>query len=458
MKHVLFLICTVLLALPAWVFAQPSGQPLTPDDFARGFRLEVAGGEPVYAVVLPRDVYRTVTRPDLGDVRVFNGEGEELPHAIDRRGVVQDDASAVVDLPFFPVYGRPGAEAADLAVQVRRGPGGALVEVTGQARQASSGQAIRAYLVDVSALDAPVEQLSFSWADTASFVAEVAAEASDDLTTWHRWGTPVTLAQLRYGGHTLIRNELPLPVRRARYARLTWSSDEAPAPLLRVAAQPVRQPEPERQWDRLAPVSAEGGVFRFDQPGYLPVDRVRLDLPQANTLVRVRLASAPDPDGPWTEHFRGIRYRLTLHGHELTPDPIPVPRTSDRYWRLTVEPEGGGLGRGTPVLELGWTPERLLFVARGAPPYTLAFGRAGEAPSAFHPDELLRLLPERNTTAAALPSAAIGEAVELGGDERLTPRTDVPWSRVVLWAMLVLGVALLATMALRLLKQVRSEG
>jgi hypothetical protein len=45
----------------------------------------------------------------------------------------------------------------------------------------------------------------------------------------------------------------------------------------------------------------------------------------------------------------------------------------------------------------------------------------------------------------------LGPVVEVGGGDRLTPVAPAPdWKRYLLWAVLVLGVAMLARMALKL--------
>lgn len=431
-----------------------AGQALQPDDFARGIQVDTVDGTPVQAVIIPPVVYRTVTRADLGDLRVFNGRGEELPHAVYRGGSVDTLRSPSQPLPFFPLRGRPGDDVGRLTVQVRRTPSGALVRVDERPDRRGGEQPVRAYLVDASSLDVPLHQLAFSFADTtADFIAEVAAETSDDLSTWQRWGAPTTLARLRYGTHTLRRTRMALPPRAARYVRISWSGGDLPS-LDRLVVTPSAREEMERQWASFEASVREEGIYLFDQQGVVPAERVRFRLPQPNTLARGVLVSAPAPDGPWTTRYRGLLYRLRVDEHELSTLPLSMPRTTDRYWRLTVDPAGGGLGRGTPDLELGWTSEWLLFVPRGEPPYTLAFGSASVAPSAFDADELLRLLPEQRSRLFERARAGTGPVVELGGDRRLEPATELPWSRIALWLVLVLGVVLLAAMSIRLIRQI----
>ena len=51
-------------------------------DFAYGMPIEADGEAALYEIEIPAAVYRTVTRSDLGDIRVFNGQGEVVPHAL----------------------------------------------------------------------------------------------------------------------------------------------------------------------------------------------------------------------------------------------------------------------------------------------------------------------------------------------------------------------------------------
>ena len=63
-------------------FGAPKHAPLYPADFAWGTTLDSWDDSPVHTVLLPLTVYRGVTRRDLGDLRVFNGRDETVPHAI----------------------------------------------------------------------------------------------------------------------------------------------------------------------------------------------------------------------------------------------------------------------------------------------------------------------------------------------------------------------------------------
>jgi hypothetical protein len=123
-----------------------------------------------------------------------------------------------------------------------------------------------------------------------------------------------------------------------------------------------------------------------------------------------------------------------------------------------VENKGGGLGQGVPRLHTFHVPEQLLFVRRGAAPFTLAYGSLRATPSEFSADELLALLPPASKSQAGAPKpepaiASAGATRTLGGDAALrAPPPPPPIKTYVLWAVLIAGVGLLTALALRLLR------
>src|SRR5688572_11554747 len=87
-----------------------------PRQFAYGMPIQGVDEEPVQTVLLPPPVYQGVVSGDLHDLRVFNGQSEQVPHAIrtlDR--AEQTDERRWMALPFFPLPGDLWT-AADLSV------------------------------------------------------------------------------------------------------------------------------------------------------------------------------------------------------------------------------------------------------------------------------------------------------------------------------------------------------
>ena len=51
-------------------------------EYARGFELNIEQQSAIYKIALPGAVYKTATKKDLSDIRIFNQDNEPVPHVI----------------------------------------------------------------------------------------------------------------------------------------------------------------------------------------------------------------------------------------------------------------------------------------------------------------------------------------------------------------------------------------
>jgi hypothetical protein len=420
-----------------------------PRDFAFGFHAEGGGAGPIWELTLPEAVYRSVTRADLGDLRVFNAAGEVVPHALRLPEAAAGEAPPEARLPLFPLY-RQRAEAGGQVLRIVTNERGAVIDASSAATPADGTDRVESYLVDASALEQPPRALRLDWrlGENAGFVATVSVESSDDLARWQALVREATVAELHAGESVLSETEIVLPPRKAKYLRISWPEPLRKVELASVAALfPAAAAPAERLWAEIpgAPCGSEPYCYDFDSGGRRVVDRARLVFPRENQVLRGSLQSAATPRGPWhTRHF-GVHYELRRDGAELKSPLVEIRPVADRYWRLA--PEGGSTGdpASAPTLALGWTPHRLRFVAQGDAPFTVAFGRA----SAGNGRPLLGTLDEAALRGLTVP-ATPGEVFPLGGPGRLTPSS---WRTWVLWGVLAGALLLLGWMVRRLLRQ-----
>lgn len=445
------------LLLAANTLAAGPGPAATLDDFAFGYRLNTVPGSPVYQTVLPEEMYRVSRRDDLGDLRVFNAQGEVVPYALMRPAPI-DEASKRVSLPVFPVHGGDSGSHESLSVKVIRDRNGTIVNIN-DASPAPNRQPVTAYLIDASQVTFPLTKLHVRWDKTGSFVAKITLSRSDDLNRWSTIVDSTALADLVHGGERLTRNVIEFGPVKSRYFRLAWPAGAQIASIVAVEAElaPVRQ-EPGAAWLRLEGQRVVGDADReqlvFDTGGRFPADRLNLELPEHNNLLRATVWSRADDKTPWRQRYTGLFYRVRPGepGVEFRNEAVAVTRSMDRYWRVDVA-SNDGLGSRPPRLDLGWIGDRVTFLARGSGPYLLAMGGHGVAGAEQPVEQLLRALDQKNN--AVYPMAvAVGERVVLGGAERLEPGPyPVPWRKLVLWSVLVGGVLLLAGMAVGLMRQ-----
>ena len=443
-----------------------------PADFAYGVPLQADGQEALYEVALPASAYRGVVRADLADVRIFNGAGEGVPHAWRPRRMAGIETAKPVVLTLFPLRAEAGVDVDAISIRVRRGPGGrSSIDVTSTAPGARKGaeKRIVGYLVDLTALDRALRAVEFEWRPVPDgFAGKLRVDASDDLGSWRNLVAAAPLVNLEVAGQRLQQRRVELPQQKVKYLRLSWvpqGTSAAFPDLVTANGEPVeKMVEAAREWMQVEPEKGEKpGEYLFDLRGHHPIDRVRLHLPEPNTIAQVELLTRDKSDQPWRPLSRSAFYRLRRGETEIASPELTVGLSTDRYWLLRVDQRGGGIGTGSPKLEAGWVPHSLVFAARGAPPFQLAYGNRDAKPAGY---PIETLIPGyRDADAPRIRAAKAGaqqtinvssarslEQQVLGGEARLEEAVD--WKRWSLWGALILGVVILGAMAWRLARQI----
>jgi len=431
------------------------------NDFAYGYSLEVDGDGAIYSLYLDEKVYRGLIREDRGDLRIFNGLGQVVPHDIRRAEKMTKRILPPVELPIFPLYKNTQEKSVTNAgynVHITTNDQGSIIDLN--YGKATTGERIlTAYIIDASSLKHVPDMMAVNWnAQRDDFVMTVRIEGSDDLTHWHNVVSQSTLSHLQHGKHTLLQKSIDLPRSVPKYYRLSWENVEP----LKIDSIQFHFPETyhsqTRQWSTFLPakIDEKQQSYYFNTKTALPVDRINIEVPERNTLVNVLIESASSEKGPWYGRYHGLLYDLQYGQNVLKNPDIQQSVHSHRHWRLTIlNGEGGFLGE--PVLRTGWIAEELLFVATGESPFTLAYGSARVRPVAA---PLAQLLSESTIKQQGLliKPAKLGSTIDFGDDSRLQlPKPPVDWKRYLLWAVLILGVAVLGFMAMRLYKQMEDQ-
>ncbi|MDF3030066.1 MAG: hypothetical protein K0R03_624 [Moraxellaceae bacterium] len=443
----LMLACVTPPALAA------AGRPATPNDFASGAPLQTPGDGPFFRLELPLDVYRQA-RPDLADVRVFNAEGHAVVYALETS--TPPAARPVLrEVPAFPLRGDLEGGAGSLDMKIEQGRDGRIIALRSRGDSAA-GSRTAAWLLDLSALKRPVRAVQLDWpASTDGYSAEARLEASDDLRSWHTLAR-APLLEARFGNHRLEQKRIAFTTGEYRYLRLTADRELPALSVVRAEMLPADSaPPPERWLNVKGEAGTRPGEFLFTPGAYLTATRIEIRLPATNMVAPVELLARSSTREEWRSVARTTAYRLLQGGVEVTSPPVEIAPRPARYWLLRLDPRAGVLGADTPVLRLAWTPQQLVFVAGGKPPFTLAWGRRDATPAQL---PLASLMPGyRPGMERTLPEAVPGKVAELGGHDAPQPgQEDQPpadWKRWLLWGVLLGGVVLLACMARGLLKQ-----
>lgn len=441
----------------------PSRGGAAPEEFRFHAPIVAPPGHSHYRVSLPAAVYTGLEQPGMGDLRVLNASGEAVPHAFVPRGPHGPAPLQTGATKLFPLYGESAAGLDGVKLDVVRGAGGTVIRLAADAKGKKAGRKLLGYLVDAGESELPMDALRFVWRTGAGFTGAARVEASDDLSRWNTWVADAPVLALSHAGERLERNRVELGGRKARYLRLSFV--HVPPDFTLASVQIERRlahDEPARAWRRLARAQETGkaGEYRFDAGGRFPVDRLRLELPQANSVARVQVLARESERAPWRAMASALVFRLERNGVTASNPDLAVPAGAGTQWLLKVDQRGGGIGAGEPALEAGWVPHEIVFAARGSAPFAVAYG-------------------SRLAKAEALPLATVVPGYEPGKDivaERATvsdaagtARAAVSWrdpaallrnlfesgegKKWVLWALLSAGVLAVAWMALRLLRE-----
>jgi uncharacterized protein DUF3999 len=448
-----------MLALALAVSAQPaSGQTL--GDFASRQPLATAGDKAFYRIELPDAVYDGATRPDLGDLRVFNGDGALVPFAFLPRARAVSTQTPRRPLALFPLTvdtTRP--DAADLAIKLRRDAAGTTVDIRARDGTPVAGARVTGYLIDTgSPDDPPLVALVLALPQAGNVNARVRIDASDDLDRWRTVVTDAPLVSLEYDGRRLTRDRVEFPPLRARYLRLTWLTPGAPELAAAVGDVGDRLVEPPRRVRKAAgaPDGDAPGTFAFDLGAALPVDRITLELPEVNTVAPVAWEARTAAQDPWHGVGASTVYRLRQDIGEVVSSELAIAPMPLRFFRARIDPRAGGVGATPPALLAGWYPQEIVFAARGSGPYELAYGSRRVTSGALPLATLVpgyaagKPLPDTVGVATISTSPSTANLAAL--------REPLDAKRWLLWGSLVLASLFLAYMALRLAQQMRTEG
>lgn len=423
-----------------------------PQDYRQHLPLSLSGEGPWYRLQLPIGAYFAARHADLRDVRVFDGKGQAQAYALLPGQAQTLEQFQEHGVRWFPLYAAGDSDATPV-LRVQRSTDGTLIELSDQV-PAPAGRELRGWLLDASGIEQPLVRLGLSWSGAEEGFQRFSIEASDDLQHWRNWGDG-QVARLSFAGERIEQRLVELPGQPARYLRLLWQSPRQ-APMLDVATLRSRQQDSRPApllWSQPLPARVLGkGQYEWQLPQAMPLERLRMTLDTPNTLAPVRFEARANAQASWRPLSSGMFYRLSEGGREVRQDELALPGWPLRQLRLQVDVRGGGLGEQPPRLEVALRATELVFLARGEPPFTLALGSVEAVSTALPLSTLIPgYKPERLATlATAEVSGAMAEIDEVTRPGEPSSSALQRWG---LWALLLAGVALLAGMAVSLLRR-----
>ncbi|MGV7208010.1 DUF3999 family protein [Oxalobacteraceae bacterium A2-2] len=432
----------------------------TPADFSHAIPLTIARPGMVQ-LRLPRDVYLYARSALLNDVRIYTADGQLVPYALRQPRADEQITHASRAVTVFPLMHNGPASEAPVDLDVRTGADGRLLSVRVQPDRAGAGKQeprLQALILDLGPPDADgrmpeVDALRFSPPDGAAvYSAQVWLETSNDLKHWEAAGATELNWLTNQDARTLTSDRLDLSPRRFRYGRLSWRSG-TPMRFAAIRAElPSRSAAAAPQEQLLLPPApgADDKELRYSAPVAVAARAVGLRFEENNIVLPVTLGTY---NTVGQQRFQPLLsttfYRIEQDGRERSSGDIAVAPVHAALWALRTQ----AAVKARPQLSLRWEPATLVFLASSPGPYTLSVGRFN-APAAAR--GLAEVAPGyKEEELERLPLATAG-AAQRRGDAQTNAAADMDSAvqrLAALWGVLLLGVAALAWMVWRLLRQ-----
>ena len=426
---------------------------------AESFNLNTTSSEPLYQSLLTKEVYAASHQDHLQDLTIINASGEQVPYALLHYYDLHPQTATSIKrqpLSVFPVQESSLNNPNALTIQLENSAESSNVSLN---LNNATADAKTVFLVDAGKKHPPLQTLSFDWQGSEGVLLSLEVLASDDLKNWSSVGHGVLL-KTTAEGNAILQNSITLDYpTEARYLQVRSTKNEA-LQLSRVDAayNNVRALTPAIMWQTVQFVQREqdnkNGVVNldFEALGRYPASFVQVKLPQDNTITSASIFVRNKQDAPWQYITTTSLYQMNQANKTYTNPDILINSTTARFWRLAFNQANGGIGQQNPQLNLGWLPQTVVWNARGQAPFKL---EVGEKPSVVNTVSVANLIPDFQIEKVhQLPVANISAPVA----SAVAPQPKNTWTAApdykswMLWGGLLLGVMLLAGMAVSLLK------
>lgn len=429
------------------------------NDYAKGIELVTEQKAAIYKIALPEEVYQSITKNNLSDIRVFNQRNEPVPHIIRHSKNKSTVAVEALELPYFPLaMGDVAQSSSNLDITVSNE--GKVIRIESENKADKSYQeVVKHYLIDASHIKTSIESIDFQLiGNESNYAKKFKLEYSNDLNQWLPLVNLSTLIELDYGNYSLRNTRVDLPNKKIKYMRFTWLDDVGSLMIDSIKANFRNQSLSDKKyWSTASFINKDETemIYEFETVGIFNIEQLDVELPEDNTLIDVIIESRIDKEADWSRRHSGVFYKLYLQDTEVAGSPVEINPTTDRYWRIKLH-SADGIGQAEPILKYAWRANDLFFLARGEGPYILAYGNANITQADRSTSRLMNVI-KQDINNEMVAEAYAGRQIMFKGDAALTEKFSLPWERIVLWLVLITGVIVIAIMVYRLSRQMQRD-
>ena len=449
------------LALLACTFVLPKLLlALSQHDFAYIAETDVIEETPYYELELPTVIYETITRPDLGDLRVLNADGKVVPHGLRAPALIRNQKTEMLRARFFPLYQQAKDTPSDLHLNIKRDEKGEVINIRSQPAKEKSDSRLTGYLIDLRNWDKPVQEIKINWKATEnqSFIRKLRISKSNNLERWQYVASGKTLVNMVYQNHQLKENTINISTTKSKYLRLMFEDNKPGLELESIEVSFTKSTRSKPQnWNPVSITAMDkAGEYSFTNNLKTLARELDIKLPENNTVVRVQVLSRINAEQEWRFRGSSLLYRLSVNGNSIEKSKVRISPNRDKHWLIRFDQQGGGIGSGEPQVKFSWYPQQLVFVARGEAPYRVAWGSTRVKPVNVNANQLLPNLNKSGLQNEKIISTAVllTDTMRAMNKQMLEPKgKEINWRNWILWIVLVGAALLLVWMGVRLMKK-----
>ncbi|WP_312688956.1 DUF3999 domain-containing protein [Kosakonia sp.] len=456
MRGVYALLAAALMAcaLPA---LSSDDIPDAPQDYAWGAALDLPEPASWYRVDLPIEVYTGSTHPDLRDVRVFNHDGERVPFTLETQQTPVAEP-APIPLRIFPLDTSPVETASEGQSVVRlHSANGVDIRIEGETAK-TVGQSYLLALPETMPENFTLAQLKLVWNEPVkNWQGKVSLFFSSNMRDWELLQQDAPVMALSSGNDRLKLDQITVNQSMSsdgvRYLLMVFDSPQLPVTITQVNATLGSVATPREQVQMAAEaqrISATEAQYQWRQPQPLSALSVTLD---GEGVLPVEIALRSAANDPWQPLTKTVLWQLNGQSSAA----LPVSGQLVQAVRITTL--DARLPAALPQVNGSRDRQTVLFNAQGKGPFMLTWGNRAAEPAAVTIDQLIPQALRKQIDMTAIPQVQVMARETLGGEMRLTATSPAErqgmWQTVLVWGVLVLGVAALAWMALRIWREAK---
>lgn len=415
---------------------------------------------------LPVSLNTKIKRKDYADMRIFNQQGQAVPHQVSNIKTTHSIKHKALD--FFPFDNEQTITPKNIQVLIHQfkqtslGQSNLSIGSSQQSiyinQQISNHTQQYQYIIKTFDNDEniqPLCKLKLNWLQgKANMILGFKLESSDTLQYWKTLGNNLNISKLNYANSRIVNDEVSFNCTTAKYLRLTWRKPDQHTQLNEIHGIYNKNASQQMQSLNLGKTTSDNkGNLYFESSTIAAITKIVFIAPQDGLLYKGALYSRADSKAEWRFRKSINQFRLNLGDTQLHSQPIELVANNDKYWKLYLNNEAQFSENQLPEIKVSWPTKRVMFLAQGNAPFMLSLGNPTIKKA--QNSNFKTFIKNLKQSGSVIGKVKVGQLNSTGKTFKTTPQ--IPLKHIILWLVLILGTLLMAFMAYRLYQQMERE-